>query len=151
MQKHRGNTLRKGRYSSPNNLYLITTVTHQRKPIFTQLSLARMAINALRYHDDQKRITTLAYVLMPDHLHWLFQLHSETLSRIMRDFKGYSSRQINKQTGQNGKVWQAGYHDHALRGDEDVQRVARYIVTNPLRAGLVDQIGMYSHWDAVWV
>jgi len=151
MQKHLGYALRKGRYSSTNNIYLITTVTHQREPIFSQLSFARMAINALYHHDRQKRITTFAYVLMPDHLHWLFQLHNETLSRIMRDFKGYSSRQISKHTEQNGKIWQAGYHDHALRRDEDIQKVARYIVANPLRAGLVDQIGMYPHWDTVWI
>jgi putative transposase len=29
--------------------------------------------------------------------------------------------------------------------------IARYIVANPLRAGLVERLGDYPHWDAVWL
>ncbi|MFV3290267.1 transposase, partial [Pseudomonas sp. NY11955] len=29
--------------------------------------------------------------------------------------------------------------------------VARYIVANPIRAGLVSRVGDYPHWDAVWL
>jgi hypothetical protein len=32
-----------------------------------------------------------------------------------------------------------------------MQGIARYIVGNPLQAGLVDRIGDYPHWDAVWL
>jgi hypothetical protein len=38
-----------------------------------------------------------------------------------------------------------------LRKDEDLQTVARYIVANPLRAGLVEKIGDYPLWDAIWL
>ncbi|MFK5927062.1 MAG: hypothetical protein QM483_10570 [Desulfuromusa sp.] len=47
-------------------------------------------------------------------------------------------------------IWQKGYHDHALRDDEDLRQVARYIVANPVRAGLVVRAIDYSHWDAEW-
>jgi len=49
------------------------------------------------------------------------------------------------------RIWQDGFHDHALRQEEDLAEVARYIVANPLRAGLVERVGDYSHWDAVWL
>ncbi|MCY1446959.1 hypothetical protein D9M71_635550 [compost metagenome] len=49
------------------------------------------------------------------------------------------------------KIWQKGFHDHALRHDEDLQDVARYIVANPLRAGLVKRAGDYPLWDAAWL
>ena len=42
-------------------------------------------------------------------------------------------------------------YDHALRADEDVLAAARYIVANPLRAGLVGSIRDYPFWDAVWL
>jgi hypothetical protein len=42
------------------------------------------------------------------------------------------------------------FHDHALRGDEDLQSVTRYLVGNPLRAGLVENIGEYPFWNAEW-
>jgi hypothetical protein len=49
-----------------------------------------------------------------------------------------------------GPVWQPGYHDHALRREEDLVTVSRYLVANPLRAGLVAYIGNYPLWDAIW-
>ena len=50
-----------------------------------------------------------------------------------------------------GKVWQPGFHDRAIRQEEDLPAVARYVVANPVRVGLVPRTGAYSHWDAVWV
>jgi REP element-mobilizing transposase RayT len=143
--------LRKGRYSTTGHIYLITTVTHQRKPLFTQLHLARTVVKAIYHQDTGRALATLAYVLMPDHLHWLFQLRCDSLNGVMRDFKGFTSRRINQQLGTRGKVWQAAYHDHALRDEEDVRRIARYIVANPLRAGLVERVEDYPHWDAIWL
>jgi putative transposase len=32
-----------------------------------------------------------------------------------------------------------------------LRNLARYVVANPLRAGLVDSIRDYPHWDAVWL
>lgn len=45
----------------------------------------------------------------------------------------------------------AGIHDRGLRGEESLIEVARYIVANPLRAGLTDRIGDYPYWDSVWL
>ncbi|MNN75503.1 hypothetical protein D3C81_1918110 [compost metagenome] len=53
--------------------------------------------------------------------------------------------------GRTGKVWQSGYHDHALRRDEDLKAAARYLVANPLRAGLVKSVRDYPFWNAVWL
>jgi hypothetical protein len=49
------------------------------------------------------------------------------------------------------RLWQDGFHDHGIRREEDLRKVARYIVGNPLRAGLVDNILNYPYWDAVWL
>ena len=50
-----------------------------------------------------------------------------------------------------GAIWQDNYHDQAVRAEEDLRKMARYIVANPLRANLVEHIGDYSLWDAVWL
>jgi len=47
-------------------------------------------------------------------------------------------------------MWQDGFHDHAIRKEEDLADIARYVVANPLRAGLVRRIGDYSLWDSIW-
>lgn len=84
-------------------------------------------------------------VVMPDHLHWLMVLNDGALSDVVKLLKGRSAHA----TGQ--AIWQPNYHDHAVRSDEDVQTMARYIVANPLRAGLVTRLGDYPLWDAMWL
>ena len=89
---------------------------------------------------------TLAFVVMPDHVHWLVQLKDgERLGEVVRRLKARVSSVLGV------PVWQRGFHDHALRKDEDVAGVARYVVANPVRAGIVRRVGEYPHWDAVWL
>jgi REP element-mobilizing transposase RayT len=139
--------LRKGRVSRPGHPYLITTVTLDRTSLFADFLTARLVIRELAAAD----VDTLAYVLMPDHLHWLVQLRDEPLSCVMRRMKSRSAVAVNRYLGRNGAVWQDGYHDHALRADDDVRKTARYVISNPMRAGLVDSVFEYPHWDAVWM
>lgn len=84
------------------------------------------------------RVETLCYMLMPDHLHWLMVLHEGKLSEAVHLLKGRSARAIGQ------AVWQANYYNHAVRQDEGLRKMARYIVANPLRASLARQIGDYS-------
>ena len=146
---------------------MVTTVTAGRQPFFLDFTLARCVIAEMRHIHTTGKVDSLAWVLMPDHLHWLFQLgDAGTLAEVMQSFKGRSARAINKlmedfndrsahlvnlMDGRQRSIWQRGYHDHALRAEDDVRGVARYLAANPLRAGLVQQLGAYSHWDAVWV
>ena len=85
-------------------------------------------------------------------VHWLFQLtDSATLSSVMKGFKAWSAQRVNCYLGRQGTLWQKAFYDHAVRKDEDVRGIARYIVANPLRSGLVKNIGDYPHWDAIWL
>ena len=144
--KPRGKDLRKGRVSLPGQAYHITTITLDRRPIFSDLRSVRLLINALRAAQTRDEATTLAFVVMPDHLHWLLQLEADTsLSAVVGAVKAVTAH------GLGARVWQGGFHDHALRQEEDLAKLARYIVANPLRAGLVQRVGDYPHWDAVWL
>lgn len=145
----RGGDLRLGRRSIPNQAYLITTCTAQRRQYFNNFWIGRGVVTALR---EVETATTLAFVVMPDHLHWLMVLHDNTsLSRTVQFLKTRSARNVNHLLACNAGVWQRGFHDHALRRDEDVVAAARYVVANPLRAGLVENIGQYSLWDAIYL
>ncbi len=89
---------------------------------------------------------------MPDHAHWLIQLgEKDTLSQVINRIKSSSARLANHSLDRQGKLWQAAYYDHAVRAEEDLRNMARYIVANPLRAGLVQRIHDYPFWNAVWV
>lgn len=141
--------LRVGRVSEANRAYLVTFVTDGRVRRFEDLYLARIVCRAL---NQTRRQGTLCYVVMPDHVHWLIILNEGvSLSRVVQFAKAYSAHHINKRLARRGRVWQAGFHDHALRRAEDLVQVARYVVANPVRAGLCDSIAAYPHWDAVWI
>ncbi|MGF6589956.1 REP-associated tyrosine transposase [Pseudomonas sp. 2835] len=143
--------LRRGRVSTPGGLYLLTSITENRQPVFTDFHLARLMVEQLQYAQHQALAKSLAWVIMPDHLHWLIELQQGTLASLVRRVKSRSTCLINKTSRRTGRLWQQGFHDRALRREEDIQAVARYIVANPLRAGLVSRIGDYPHWDAIWL
>jgi REP element-mobilizing transposase RayT len=141
-----GKNLRHGRHSQSGQIYLVTAVTQNRHPVFADFGSARTVIRALRAADALKRAETLAFVLMPDHLHWLLTLGEPAdLPALVRSVKSVSAHALG------GGLWQRGFHDRALRREESVVEAARYIVANPVRAGLVARAGDYSHWDAVWL
>jgi REP element-mobilizing transposase RayT len=136
-----------GRRSINNQIYHLTFSTHQRRALFSELSAARIAILAITH--STLPCKTLAFVVMPDHIHWLMQLErglslSQTIARI----KANITRQLS---GVSRPVWQRGFYDRAIRTEEDIQTIARYIVVNPIRAGLVSRLGDYPHWDAIWI
>lgn len=49
------------------------------------------------------------------------------------------------------RLWQPGFHDRVLRAEDDLVAVARYVVANPIRAGLSRSFGGYPFRDAVWI
>ena len=138
--------LRRGRVSIPGQYYHVTCATVDRAPVFLDWPAGLPVIAALRAAQHSSDAHTLAYCLMPDHLHWLMRLDKSPLARVVGQMKGRSARA----TG-NGYLWQRGYYDHAIRTDESLLNVARYIIANPLRAGLVTRIGDYPLWDSVWL
>lgn len=144
--------LRKGRWSEPGRYYVITTVTCLREPLFRDIWTGRIVVEEMRRLDQDGYVKSMAWVLMPDHLHWLLEIgNNNALSKIMMYVKGRAAHRINNEKQHHGRIWNKGFHDHALRKEDDVRNIARYIIANPLRAGLVRHIGEYPLWDAVWL
>ena len=143
--------LRTGRVSERGRTYMITAATNNRRPIFRDIYLGRLLVTEFKRADTQGIVRSLAWVVMPDHFHWLIELKHGSLASLVKQVKASSAVAINRASGTRGRLWQTGFHDKALRRDEDLQKLARYIVANPLRAGLVKRVGDYSLWDAIWV
>ncbi len=144
--------LRKGRFSQPGGIYLLTWTTQGRRTWFSDFYLGRQVVASMRRAQEAGTADSLAFVVMPDHVHWLVSLGRVKLAELMRDVKGHSGfhvkRRIRQQGGDLPKiVWEEGYHDHALRSEENVQDVARYIIMNPVRAGLVKSVRDYPLWE----
>ncbi len=143
--------LRYGRHSEPGRAYLVTAVVHNRQPIFADWRVGRLLVAEFRRAQDEGSVDSIAWVVMPDHCHWLMQLQGSSLGRVIGATKARCTHAVNKLTGRQGPLWQTGFHDRAIRDGEDLLPFARYIVANPLRAGLVKKIGDYPLWDACWL
>ncbi len=144
--------LLKGRFSETNRVYHITICSQDRIPWFQDFGRGRLVVKQMRLLQQQQSVRSLAWVIMPDHVHWLLQLGDrQTLSQAVKAFKGRTAVELNRYLQRQGAVWQRGFHDHALRKEEDIRQIARYIIANPLRAGLVEHIGDYPLWDAIWL
>lgn len=149
--KPHGAALRKGRCSDTGRAYLLTAVVEGRRPVFADWRIGRLLVAELRAEHESGRVNSLAWVVMPDHLHWLLTLEAGTLGRLMQKVKSRSAIAINARLHSAERLWQKGYHDHAVRAEEDLQSLARYVVANPLRANLVTSLSDYPLWDAIWL
>jgi REP element-mobilizing transposase RayT len=126
-------------------------MVQDRQPVFADWKLGRLVVSEFRSAQEQGLVKSLAWIVMPDHFHWLVELRSGTLKALMQSAKSRSAIAVNRARGGSEQLWQRGFHDRALRYDEDLLKAARYIIANPLRAGLVARVGDYPLWDAVWL
>lgn len=142
----------KGRFSQAHQIYHVTLCTDNRIAWFGDINCGRIVVRQMRRLHEERKLDSIAWVVMPDHLHWLFQLgETRSLSYVIKDLKGRAAIELNAHLKHKGAIWQRGFYDHGLRKEEDIKKIARYIVANPLRAGLVEQIADYPLWDAIWL
>ena len=95
-----------------------------RQRLFGDLRLGRIVVDEILRSDKEGGSRTLAFVVMPDHLHWLMELIAHTsVESLVGRIKGRSASRINRERRRRGPVWQAGFHDHALRTDESIVRL----------------------------
>lgn len=135
----------KGRRSEIGHYYAITSCAFARSPLFSDPTAASCVIAELNSADHKGMVTTIAWVVMPNHLHWLFRVEKDTLSGIVQRIKCASANRINIALQRHGAVWQAGFFDHRIRTENDLELQARYIVENPLRAGIVTSVAEYPY------
>ena len=124
----------------------------QRAPMFGAFNAACAASRCFSDPACLGDATPIAWVLMPDHLHVLLQLgQRDSLANVVGRLKASSARAVNAVLRQRGAVWSRGFHDHAMRSDESMETIARYIIANPIRAGLVERAGDYPFWNTTFL
>jgi len=128
--------LRPEAYAEPGAVCSITIATRQRAPVFSNPDFAHACVDLIGAIATDTGVAVHAYALMPDHAHLLLSPSpSSSIVDFVREFKGKSTR-LSWQHGCSGALWQQGFYDHFLRNDEEVRRVAAYILGNPVRKGL---------------
>ena len=146
---------------SQSNYYFITTCAENRKEWFSEIKnntmilnlygeICETCLNALPQHYNNLEIDT--FIIMPNHIHGIFIINNSirdnyklregykpsptyfnySLAEIIRGFKTFSSKQINKTIPSDNKFkWQRSFHDHIIRNDKSLNNIREYIITNP--------------------
>ncbi len=100
---------------------------------------AELLIDVLRSLVAEHRFKLHDFVIMPDHVHLLFTIEDgTTVEKAMQLIKGRFSHRLSHEFGHKGEVWQKGFSEIQVLGDESFKNHRAYIATNPLKAGLVD-------------
>ncbi|MGH7702130.1 MAG: transposase [Gemmatimonadales bacterium] len=146
-------------YSGPG-VYFVTMCTWGRLPLFGRIRDGEVRpSSAGRIVDEEwRRSATLrpylhldAYVVMPDHMHGVvvwdaartpverpvpgLRRPPRSLGSFLARFKASCTKRIHTEVpGPATPVWQRNYFERIIRGEEQLERVRRYIAWNPRRS-----------------
>ncbi len=137
---------------SQQGAYFVTLCTRERKAILSRIVVGpdaligprvellpigkRVEYHLRRMEQVYAAVSIAHYVVMPNHIHLLLCIEGEngpmrasgpTLSSMIRSLK----RMVTRETG--GTIWQASYHDHIIRDENDFLKHWNYIDQNPAR------------------
>ena len=96
---------------------------------------------------DDFRWQLRAYVLMSNHYHLFFRTPNTNLSRGMKDLDGHYATFYNVRHHRVGHLFQGRFKSHLVDSEMYLLSLARYIVLNPVRAGMVATPGEWR-WSS---
>jgi putative transposase len=125
--------------------YSITACTVDRRARLDDPVWFAVLIVQIRQLAGEEKFAVLAYCAMPDHLHLLVEglLEDSQLPTFVLRLKQRTGFLYRRMTGR--PLWQSGYYDRVLRHEEMSATVCRYILENPVRAGLTSTVGAYPY------
>lgn len=124
--------------------YFVTICTYENRPLLADGWPYAEVVVILSQAAAKLGFDVLAYTFMPDHFHLLVEgREGSDLREFVRLFKSRSSYLYKTLYGTS--LWQCSYFDRVLRKDEDSLKVAEYIITNPVRRGLVRDALQYPY------
>jgi putative transposase len=138
--------MRKKREFIEGAAYHVTSRTNDKKRVF-ECNVGQKTMLLVLENAKEKFAFTLAnFCIMPNHIHLLIiPGEKESLSRIMHWIKTHSAKQWNRIHGSTDHMWGERYFARVIRDPREYFQVMEYIDQNPVKAGLVQDIG---EWEA---
>ena len=140
-------------------LAFVTTTVTDWIPVFADKELAKGVLTTFREGMIRQRVSCIAYVLMPSHLHAVVGVTSyPVIARFMQSFKIVSSKNLKDQLGtglpgylnlkEKYQFWQPRYDELLITSEKQFRTKIEYIHTNPVRAGLVREAETWVYSSA---
>lgn len=126
------------RIEFPGAVYHVTSRGNARGPIFLGDPDRHVFLNTLGDVVEQHGWLCHAYCLMTNHYHLLLETLEANLSRGMRELNGVYAQRFNHRHSRVGHVFQGRFKGILVERESHLLELARYLVLNPVRAGMVD-------------
>ena len=123
--------------------YFVTTVALNRVKAFSDREFADRVVELLIAIAAAFKFEVTAYVIMPDHVHFVVTAVEENadFKAMLKKFKQKTGYEYSQRHGR--RLWQKGYWERILRDGDNPLSVCRYLIENPVRARLVKHPGEY--------
>jgi putative transposase len=133
------------------SLHFVTLVTLERGAWFTSDECCRAILESFEFCRSKVGVECLGYVLMPDHLHALLwqQKDEQSISKLVQDFKKFTSRKLQPVDYPGDTLWHIRYDDVPVPGPDAAKTKLAYMHGNPVRRGLVQRPEDYLWSSAV--
>ena len=133
------------RFRQPGGTYFFTVVTHDRKPILCTDDSQQALGQAIRRVQKRHPFNMVAWVIMPDHLHCVWELPDgdSDFSARWRLIKTHFT--TNMKLHGEDRIWQPRFWEQCIRDQDDFNRHVNYIHFNPVKHGLVENAGDWPY------
>lgn len=116
---------RKYKFHNPGGVYFISFATVGWVDVFTRERYCSIIIDSISYCRKQKGLEVFAYCIMPSHIHMIIRAKNGNPSEVLRDLKGFTSRQIikaiNEHERESRKEWLLGMFRKAGEKNSNVK------------------------------
>lgn len=128
------------RIEYPGAVYHLTNRGNDQRPIFTDDRDRESFLDLLHQVNRRYHWLCHAYCLMENHYHLLIETPEGNLSIGMRQLNGVYTQAFNRRRGRGGHLFQGRYKAVVVQKESHLLEACRYIVLNPVRAGIVRKV-----------
>lgn len=140
-------SLRKGRKSIHGKAYFITINTLRREKILLCGSYFNLIKDTLFWLENNGYIHLNCFVLMPDHIHFVFELiGNKNLGEIVKSFKIFTTKKSRETGLREGKLWERAFFDHRIRTNGRFKQIIYYCYNNPAKFLKESELNDYPFW-----
>jgi len=127
------------RIEYPGAVYHITSRGNEKKAVYKDDQDRKNFLNTLQHVNHRYNWLCHAYCLMGNHYHLLIETPDGNLSAGMRQLNGVYTQLFNKRHRRIGHLFQGRYKAILIQKETHLLEVCRYVVLNPVRAGMVER------------
>jgi putative transposase len=145
-----GMTIWKLRKYYPAGLYFITMNTFEWQKVLIEPEMLASLRRAVALAKGKYPFENHAWVVMPDHMHFVIRTHHVELGRFIGCFKSHMTRDFSQFSYKNytlnnrykwrrrakrGRLWHLRFYDHRITDQQDYERCVKYCLYNPVKHG----------------